>query len=92
MLGLPDIAAMKLSAVCNRGSKKDFFDIAELLNHFALAELFEFFERKFKSHDTFHVLRSLTFFDDAEDEPDPITLNEQTWEGVKHRIAEAVRK
>jgi hypothetical protein len=78
MLSLPDIAAMKLSAVCNRGSKKDFFDIAELLDHFELPELFDFYTRKFKSHDTFHVLRSLSYFEDAEDEPDPITLKAQT--------------
>jgi hypothetical protein len=92
MLGLPDIAAMKLSEVCNRGSKKDFFDIVELLDHYGLPELFDFYKRKFKSHDTFHVLRSLTYFDDAEDEPDPITLKGQTWEDVKLRIGEAVRE
>ena len=91
MLGLPDIAAMKLSAVCNRGSKKDFFDIAQLLGHYELPELFGFYRRKFKSHDTFHLLRSLTYFDDAEDEPDPITLKGQTWESVKLCMAEAVR-
>lgn len=92
MLSLPDIAAMKLSAVCNRGSKKDFFDIAELLDHFELPELFDFYTRKFKSRDTFHVLRSLSYFEDAEDEPDPVTLKGQTWESVKHRIGEAVRQ
>ena len=33
LLSLPDLAAMKLNAIANRGSKKDFFDLAELLNH-----------------------------------------------------------
>jgi len=91
MFSLEDIAAMKLSAVCNRGSKKDFFDIVELLNHFELSELFDFYKRKFKSRDTFHVLRSLCYFDDAEGEPDPITLKGQSWEGVKELISEAVK-
>lgn len=34
LLSLADIAAMKLNAIANRGSKKDFWDYCELLNHF----------------------------------------------------------
>ena len=29
---LPDVAAMKLNAIANRGSKKDFYDFAALLD------------------------------------------------------------
>jgi hypothetical protein len=36
---LADIGAMKLSATAGRGSKKDFFDIYELLEHYTLSEL-----------------------------------------------------
>ncbi len=39
MATLEDIAAMKIIAVANRGSKKDFFDIAVLLDHFSLTEI-----------------------------------------------------
>ena len=31
---LPDIAAMKLNAVANRGARKDFWDVAVLLDHY----------------------------------------------------------
>ncbi len=30
VISLPDLAAMKLNAIANRGSKKDFYDVAEL--------------------------------------------------------------
>ncbi len=57
MASLPDIVAMKLSAIARRGVKKDFLDIAALLNHFSLEEMLGFYRTKYKSHDTFHVLR-----------------------------------
>lgn len=42
-----DIAAMKLSAITNRGTKKDFIDLYELLAHFPLKQLFEFYQEKY---------------------------------------------
>ena len=40
---LPDLAAMKLNAIANRGSKKDFFDLAELLNHQTIQQMIGYF-------------------------------------------------
>ena len=39
LAGLKDIAAMKLSAVANRGRKKDFIDIARLFDVFSLEQI-----------------------------------------------------
>jgi predicted nucleotidyltransferase component of viral defense system len=41
LLGLPDIAAMKLAAIAGRGKKRDFIDVFFLLKHYQLSELFE---------------------------------------------------
>jgi len=90
--GIPDIAAMKLSAIAQRGSRKDFFDLAELLQHYSLSELMDFFRLKFPSIDTFHILRSLTYFEDAENEKDPRLLKKITWPQVKTRVTDAVTK
>lgn len=60
VLSIPDIAAMKLSAVANRGAKKDFFDIARLLAEHPLPELLAWYEQKFAGFLTFSVIRSLT--------------------------------
>lgn len=92
MLSLDDVAAMKLNAVSNRGSKKDFYDVAELLDRFDLATLLTFFTAKYTASDPFAVIRSLAWFEDAEPEPDPIPLNGTTWKSVKRKVSEAVSK
>jgi predicted nucleotidyltransferase component of viral defense system len=87
---LPDNAAMKLSALMNRGSKKDFFDVVELISHFTLDELFDFFFRKFPNVNQFALVKSLTWFEDADNDPEPEMLNGQTWEQVKDSIRKEV--
>jgi predicted nucleotidyltransferase component of viral defense system len=91
LISIPDLAAMKLNAIANRGSKKDFYDLAELLHHHSLGEMLRFFTTKYPTTDPFTVIRSLAWFEDAECEPDPIPLAGQTWEKIKNRMTKAVR-
>ena len=44
---IEDIAAMKLEAITSRNTKKDFYDIAELLNKYTLVELLKFYSKKY---------------------------------------------
>jgi len=90
LVALPDLAAMKLNAIANRGSKKDFFDLAELLNHFTLQQMIGWFMEKYPTTDPFTVIRSLAWFEDAEVEPDPIPLTGLTWNQVKARTRDSV--
>jgi predicted nucleotidyltransferase component of viral defense system len=92
LISVPDLAAMKLNAIANRGSKKDFYDLSELLHHHTLNEMLRFFSAKYPGTDPFAVIRSLAWFGDAEQEPDPIPLNGQAWGNVKQRMTEVVRK
>ena len=41
------------------------------------------FEKKFPQIGTFHVLRSLTWFEDAEKDQDPDLFEEVSWQEVK---------
>jgi len=66
LLEISDIAAMKLAAITKRGSKKDFFDIAVLLRDRPLDKLLDYYSQKFPTHKPFMVIRSLGYFDDAE--------------------------
>lgn len=91
LISVPDLAAMKLNAITNRGSKKDFYDLTELLQHHTLDEMLHFFSKKYHATDPFAVIRSLAWFEDAEHEPDPIPLAGQTWEKIKRRINQAVQ-
>jgi len=92
LISRPDIAAMKLSAISSRGAKKDFIDLYFLLKEFTLAEMFDFYTQKFGIQEHFHVLRSLTYFDDAENEAEPIILKPVSWSQVKATIEKSVRK
>jgi predicted nucleotidyltransferase component of viral defense system len=86
-----DIAAMKLNAIAGRGSKKDFFDAFQLLNEFTLTEMLTFYSQKYPNGSEFMVLKSMLYFDDAENEPDPLMIIPISWEDVKERIVLEVR-
>lgn len=83
-----DIAAMKLDAVSSRGSKKDFIDIYFLLEKYPLSELLAVFEKKYAAmkFNRIHILKSLSYFEDAETEPMPTMLRHVSWEEVKKKI------
>jgi len=92
LISLPDVAAMKLNAIANRGSKKDFYDFVALLDHFSIHDMIGFFTRKYPASDPFTVIRSLAWFGDAEIEPDPVPLGGITWAEVKVISTAAVAK
>lgn len=88
---VPDIIAMKLNAITRRAAKKDFFDIAELLDHYTLDEMFRFFTNKYSATDIGFVVRSLTYFEEAEKSKDPIMLKNVNWMQVKKKVQQAVQ-
>jgi hypothetical protein len=92
--GPEDIALMKLEAISGRGSKKDFIDLYFLLCEFSLSELFEKYPLKYgiEISNHYHMLKSLTYFEDAEHEPMPLMLEKVLWEQVKNTIADEVKK
>ena len=83
-----DIAAMKLDAISSRGSAKDFIDIYFLLQKYSLRELIGFFESKYSEiqYNKMHILKSLSYFEDADNEPMPIMLKQIDWNDVKDFI------
>lgn len=89
---LADVTAMKLSAIARRGVKKDFWDIAALLDIFSLDEMLDFYRSKYRSHDIFHLLRSLVYFSDAEAQRDPESLDGMTWKQVRKKVETAVQR
>ncbi len=79
---------MKLDAVSSRGSKKDFIDIYFLLEKYRLPELFEIFEKKYAAikFNKLHILKSLSYFENADNEPMPVMLKPVSWEEVKKKV------
>lgn len=92
LASIPDIISMKLGAVSGRGAKKDFWDVAELLNTYTIKDMLRFYKMKYTSDDVGFVVRSLVYFDDAEMQDDPISLRNITWAQVKKKIEQAVKE
>jgi predicted nucleotidyltransferase component of viral defense system len=93
MLSVEDIAPMKLDAIVGRGKKKDFYDLYFLLEDYSLRELLNLYSEKYKNQSDFHVLRSLSYFEDAESDPDPIVLHQNlSWVSVKSKIIETIQQ
>lgn len=86
-----DIAAMKVNAIEGRGTKKDFIDMYMLLQHYSLEEIIAFYQQKYPNHSTFRALRSLTYFDDAEDQFMPRMFIDDNWEKMKQFIINKVK-
>lgn len=93
MLSKIDIAAMKLNAIAGRGSKKGFIDLCFLLNEFTLKEIIAFYIQKYSDGSEFMVQKSLTYFEDADDQLNPKMLHKSfNWETCKQKIIEEVLK
>lgn len=92
LLHIEDIAAMKLSAVAGRGRKRDFFDLYFLLREFSLVQLLELYTEKYGESSVFHALRSLTYYEDAEADAEPVVFERVDWNMVKRYIGSVVSR
>ncbi|MBN2777741.1 MAG: nucleotidyl transferase AbiEii/AbiGii toxin family protein [Bacteroidales bacterium] len=86
MASLEDIAAMKLSAITNRGTRKDFVDIYFLLELFDFKQILRFYLEKYPEATEFLLLKSLVYFTDAELEPMPQMFKNVSWSSIKERL------
>jgi len=88
-----DLAAMKLLAVTQRGARKDFIDIYELLRQGGdLRTMLTDYQTKFTVGSAISALRALVYFDDAEREPVPEMLVPLAWPELKNQLRAAVSR
>jgi Nucleotidyl transferase AbiEii toxin, Type IV TA system len=93
MFSTEDIVAMKVQAILGRGKKKDFWDVAELLKHYSVADFINLHKEKYTTQNLFiSVPQAITYFVDADESEDPISLKKQTWTSVKKEIQSKVRE
>ena len=92
LASLEDLACMKLSAIAQRGARKDFCDIYALgTKQFSLKEMVDLYRKKFGVKDTSPVLYGLTYFDDAESERMPKMLWDVKWVEIKKAVQNWVK-
>ncbi len=94
---IKDIAPMKLSAICDRGTKRDFIDLYFIISYYkiiSMQEIFNFYNKKFKvfRQNKIHILKSLIYFEDAEKEPMPKMLKKIEWNIVKKFFEKEIKK
>ena len=92
LAGLEDIAAMKLAAITGRGSRKDFIDIYFLLQKYSLSEMLNFYKKKYFDGSEYQVLKSLTYFTDAEDDASVEIIKDISWSKIKTYIFDVVNE
>ncbi len=82
---------MKINAIINRRTKKDFIDLYVLLKHFSLAQILDFYHQKYPNFSGYRALMNLTYFDDAETQSMPKMFIPDKWEDMKSTIIENVK-
>lgn len=87
VLDKDDIAVMKIVAISQRGRKRDFFDLFwHVKNVTPLVSVIRKLPYQYPSvaHNFHHVIKSLTYFEDAEREADPLIFFSVSWNEVKN--------
>jgi hypothetical protein len=86
LVSIENIAVMKLLAISRRGVKKDFYDLYFILERYTMTEIVVLFKEKLPNVDMFHILKSLSYFGDADPDPDPKMFIKVSWATVKKTI------
>ena len=81
-----DIAAMKITAIEGRGTKKDFVDIYFLLKTYSLNNISERLLTIPECAFWFMAMKSLAYFEDAEEDPMPYMFVDVSWDEIKRSI------
>jgi len=83
-----DIAAMKILAVTQRAARKDFVDLYILIKRYGLPALLDLFDAKFASasFSRTHLLKSISYFADAEADPMPVMRTSVSWNEIKKTL------
>jgi hypothetical protein len=87
LASLADLACMKLAAIAQRGSKKDFVDIYALGQEtFSLTDMLAFYRRKYDVQDIGHILYGLSYFDQADKERMPRMIWNVDWKDIRKTV------
>ena len=85
---------MKIIAISDRGTKRDFIDIYFLLEEFSLKEILDFVKKKYPNFNIYVGLRGLTYFVDAEKKQKRrlYLFHSVFWSEVKKILIKEVKK
>ena len=94
LASLTDIAAMKMTAIVQRATKRDYVDLHAILVQARrpLGEVLATMDRKFPGVDRTIALRAMTYFKDVDRQAMPDMLAKTTWEEVKSGLRKVLER
>ncbi len=94
LASMEDICAMKIVAIIQRGTQRDFIDIYFLIRNFGLERIFTLAQEKYKGlFNKYLALQSLTYFIDADKEKEEQRTKTSTgisWDKIKKELIKTV--
>lgn len=96
IVSLSDIAAMKIAAICDRGTKRDFIDLYFMIKKggYKLPQILKFYDQKYGllANNLYHIVRSLEYFVDADPQESPEMIKKASWKQIKEFFNKEVKK
>ncbi len=82
---LEDILCMKINAIINRGSRKDFTDVYFIIQELSLSpkKCIKLFQSKYGAYNPLVIHKAMSYFVDADNEPKLKMLKPVRWEDIK---------
>ncbi len=94
--GISDIASMKVIAISQRGTKRDFVDLYFILQEMPFHKIADHMVRRFGKEriNPVHIGKSFVYFSDAESNPEPqyMTGRDISWDKVKKFLRNHVKQ
>jgi len=93
LASIEDIALMKLDALLARAARKDFYDLYFICQKISLRQILNRAPQKYPSTRDFETqtVKRLTYFENAEQDLDPILLQPVSWALVKKYFVEQAK-
>jgi len=92
---IDDVIAMKLVAISDRNTKKDFIDLYTICHQgMTIEKMFELYDQKYHvlTENKYTLLKSMTYFEEADNDVMPEMLVKISWDEVKKFfISESLR-
>jgi len=95
IVSLKDIAAMKIAAIADRGTKRDFVDMFFMGQEgISIEDAVESYGKKYRNLSSTlpHILKSIAYFDDAEKDEMPEMLKKISWKKIKKYFMDEAKK
>lgn len=95
LASIPDIAAMKMAALAQRGLYRDFVDLYVIAQQHGVQTIITWAQQKFPQLDPYVMLRALMYFVDAENDTSmrgKILRQPIAWETIKTFFSAEVRQ